>query len=575
MQYIIVALVCIASFFLGILIRFLYSKKADSSKAEEISKKNKELDVKLAEVNKRLESIDVECNDKRAKFEKKLDAQEHDFNQKLKDKQNSFDREKSSRENAIREKENTIKEKERQLRVREEEIEEEKESVSEKKNRIKDKEQQIQEDELRLKKREDDISKIEDEARRKAELILAEADSKVEAELGKVAELSPEQARLEVLSKAEIKAKYEATQINDKILRDAELNAEKRAKKFIVDALGRLSSSIDNSSDTDRQFIVSSNNSVVNLTIENDKLKGSLIGRGGQNIRQLENVLGVDIIIDSTPNLVSISSYDCVRREVATKTIQELLSARYVNPLKISEIAKKNFAIVDELCYERGMRAFEELKLPYYDKAIIKHMGVLSFRTSFKQNVLEHSKEVARIAALIASELGLDSNLALRAGFLHDIGKGISSDEISSHAIAGANLLRSLGESDAVVNAVEAHHNERPSQSLEAQLIQVADAYSAGRPGAREQGEDEFIERSNDIERIAKQHSGVDRAFAVQAGRDIRVFVKPEVLKDNDCKILADAISAEVKAKYNYLGLVRVCVIRESTFENTIIDSIN
>ena len=560
-RYIILVLMCIFSFFLGILIRYLYAKKTLSSCENEVS-------CKKIEAEEELKRVKQKCIDEKDELQKKLDREERDFNQKLKDRQSAFDRDRNAKESAL-------KEKERQLRVKQDEIEEEKEAIDERKNRLRERERKIEEDEVLLKEKQDEILKEEGNAKQKASEILSEAEFKVRTELEKIANLSLEQAKTEVLSRAENQAKYEASQISDRILKDAENNAERKARKVVVDALGRLNSTIDdNLSDGDRQFIVSSNNTVINLTLPNDSFKGSIIGRGGQNIRALENILGVNIIIDSTPNLISVSSYDCVRREVATRTIEDLLSTRYISPIKIEEVCRRNYENVDKLSFERGIRAFEELKLSYVDKAIIKHMGVLSFRSSFKQNVLEHSKEVARIAALMAAELSLDSNLALRAGFLHDIGKGLPSDTTSSHALAGASLLRSLGESDAVINAVEAHHNERPCLSLEAQLVQVADAYSAGRPGAREQGEDEYLERSNDIERIAKQHDGVRNAFAVQAGRDLRVFVRPEVVKDNDCKILADLIASEIRAKYNYLGLVRVCIIRESKFENTIVDSI-
>ena len=544
--------IAILFFLLGILGRFLYAKKSASSYEKKV------LEQKRIVEEEKQRALSTYENERKELLEK-LSQEEQQAKSKIKAMRSSFDSERSLKENAL-------KEKEREVARQIEELEEEKDNLEERKIRVKDRERRCQDREDSLKEESEKIEKEVELSKSKAREILEGAEEKVNKRLEELSGLTRDQAKTQVLEKAEREAKFQALKVEDIILTNASNNAENKAKEIILDAIGRLNKSISNKvDDEDISYSIKTNFSTIDIPIS-DSCKGLIIGKHGKTIRCLENILGVDIIIDDTVDMISISSYDCLRREVAKRTILDYVSRKsYIN--EIESIYKNQLEEVDKIIYEKGKRAFDELQLSCNDQ-LVRALGKLYFRNSYKQNVLEHSIEVARIASMLAAELKLDSSLARRAGLLHDIGKGLPSDESSSHAIAGANLLRDLGENGKVVNAVEAHHDEVQANSLEARLVQASDALSAGRPGSRDQSDDKYIERLRDIERVALSHQGVETAFVFQAGRDIRAFVKPEKVSDQEAKVMADEIAKEIRTSYNYLGLVRVTVIRESRFSS-------
>ena len=293
-------------------------------------------------------------------------------------------------------------------------------------------------------------------------------------------------------------------------------------------------------------------------------MKGRIIGREGRNIRALETLTGVDIIIDDTPEAVVISCFDPVRKEIAKQSLERLISDGRIHPARIEEIVQKVTREVQNKIYEEGEKALFDLGIHNMPTEGARALGRLYFRTSYGQNVLVHSKEVAEIAGLLAAELGADRELAKRAAILHDIGKGAETDSDQNHAEVGAEIARKMGEVPQVVNAIGAHHNDIEPSSLEAVIVQIADAISAARPGARRETVDNYVNRLENLEKIAEGFTGVEKAYAIQAGRELRILVNNEKIADGEVKELARKIAKQIESDLRYPGRIKLTMLRET-----------
>jgi len=293
-------------------------------------------------------------------------------------------------------------------------------------------------------------------------------------------------------------------------------------------------------------------------------MKGRIIGREGRNIRTIETLTGVDIIIDDTPEAVVLSSYDGVKREIAKRAIDKLIADGRIHPGKIEELVNKSRKEIEKDILEAGEQALIEVGVQGVHPEIVKVLGRLKYRTSYGQNVLVHSIEVAKLAANLAAELGANTKLAKRAGLLHDICKVLTHETESSHAIIGAEFLKKFGEKEAVINAVKAHHNEVEAKTVEAVLVQAGDAVSASRPGARMETLSSYLKRLSDLEEIAKSFKGVESSYAIQAGREIRIIINPDVVSDDEATVMARDMAKKIEETMQYPGQIRVTILRET-----------
>ena len=371
-------------------------------------------------------------------------------------------------------------------------------------------------------------------------------------ELERIASLTDQEARQIVLDKATEDAEHQRALI----LRDSEARTKeeqnKISKNIIVQAVQRQASEV----------VAQSSISVVSLP--NDEMKGRIIGREGRNIRSFEGLTGVDIIIDDTPEAIVLSSYDPKRREIAKITLEKLMLDGRIHPARIEEMHEKATEEIEERIKEYGEEAAERAKVHGLHPEIIRTLGLLYFRTSYGQNVLWHSVEVANIAGTLAKELGINDRVARRAGLLHDIGKALDHEVEGTHVEIGVNLLRRYKIKEDIVHAVEAHHFDVPFNSLEAMVVQAADAISASRPGARRESIDAYLTRLSNLETIATSYEGIKTAYAIQAGREIRIMVEPGKISDDKLTILADQIAKQIEEELEYPGKIKVHVIRET-----------
>jgi ribonucrease Y len=372
------------------------------------------------------------------------------------------------------------------------------------------------------------------------------------AALERVAGLTSEQAKVELLSAVEASARRDAAALVRSIEAEARAEGTDRARAIVVDAVQRVAS--EQTSET----VVSV------LHLPSDEMKGRIIGREGRNIRAFESVTGVNVIIDDTPEAVLLSCFDPVRREVGRITLEKLVLDGRIHPHRIEEIYETAKTEVDELCLRAARDALADVGLTDVDERLIPTLGRLKYRTSYGQNVLGHLIETAHIAGVMASELGLEPALIKRPAFLHDIGKALTHEVEGSHAIIGAELLRKYGESEAVAHAVEAHHNEVQPKTIEAVLTQAADACSAARPGARRESLETYIKRLERIEEIASARPGVEKVFAMQSGREVRVMVLPNEVDDLAAGVIAREVAKQIEDELTYPGQIRVTVVRES-----------
>jgi ribonuclease Y len=371
-------------------------------------------------------------------------------------------------------------------------------------------------------------------------------------ELERVAGLSASQAKHLLLKELEDQVRHDSARLVRQIEEETKREADRRVRNILSVVMQRLAAG----------HAAETTVSVVQLPA--DDMKGRIIGREGRNIRALEHLTGVDFIIDDTPNAVILSGFDGVRREVARMTLEKLLQDGRIHPARIEETYYQAKSELEGHIIESGEQACFDTNVQGLDPEIVKILGRLKYRTSYGQNVLAHSVECAHLAAMMADELGASNKTARRAALLHDIGKAVSHEVEGPHALVGGDLARKHGESEAVAHAMEAHHNEVEPQTVEAVIVQAADALSGARPGARGESLEQYVKRLRELEQIATRHDGVDKVYAMQAGREIRVMVAPNALDDDGAVLLSHAIAREIEREIEYPGQIKVTVIRES-----------
>ncbi len=399
-----------------------------------------------------------------------------------------------------------------------------------------------------------DVAKVELRSRRE---VIAEAEAQQVRELERIAALTAEQARAELAAAVEHDAKRHAVIMARDIEQHAIRDAERRARAIVVQAIQRVAS------DQTAESVVSA------VHLPGEEMKGRIIGREGRNIRTFEHVTGVNVMIDDTPESVLLSCFDPVRRETARLTLTELVADGRIHPARIEEVHERSRNQIKQRCLQAAEDALAEVGIADLHPALVPILGTLRYRTSYGQNVLKHLVECAHIAGMMAAELGLDVVSCKRSAFLHDIGKALTHEVEGSHAAVGADLARRYGEHPDVVHAIEAHHNEVEVRTVEAVLTQAADAISGSRPGARRESVQAYVQRLEKLEQIAGGHDGVDKVFAMQAGRDVRVMVAPDQVDDIAAQVLARDIAKQIEEELTYPGQIKVTVVRESRATET------
>lgn len=451
-------------------------------------------------------------------------------------------------------KEITIEAKEEAHRMRSEverEIRERRAEIQRSEKRLIQKEESLDRKIENLEKKEEGITKKELGLIQKQEELDSFIHKQIE-ELERISGYTTEEAKHILLANVEKEIRYEASVMIKDIESRAKEDADKKAKEIITGAIQRCAA----------DHVAESTVSVVALP--NDEMKGRIIGREGRNIRAIETLTGIDLIIDDTPEAVILSGFDPVRREIARISLEKLIMDGRIHPARIEEMVEKAEKEVNNIIKEEGEQATFEVGIHNLHPELIKLLGRLKYRTSYGQNVLKHSVEVAHLAGLMAGELGLDTKIAKRAGLLHDIGKSIDHEVEGTHVDIGIDLLRKYKESEVVIDAMAAHHGDYEAKSLEAVLIAAADALSAARPGARRETLETYIKRLQKLEEIANTTPGVERSYAIQAGREIRIVARPEDINDEELVFLAREISKKIESELEYPGQIKVNVIRET-----------
>ena len=381
---------------------------------------------------------------------------------------------------------------------------------------------------------------------------LSKAEESCRAELERVSGLSAEEAKAVIIKGLETEARHDAQALINKIESEANIAGEKKARDILVKTIQRFASE------------VTGDITVTTVTLPNDEMKGRIIGREGRNIRTLETLTGVDVIIDDTPEAVIISCFDPIRREIAKVSLERLVVDGRIHPTRIEEVVAKVSKDISQKIFEEGEKVLFDLGIHNMKPEGIKALGRLHYRTSYGQNVLSHSREVALIAGMLAGEIGCNREIAKRGALLHDIGKGVDSDSDLNHAEVGMDMARRMGEDAQIINAIGSHHSDIEPSSLEAVLVQIADAISAARPGARKETLDSYVKRLENLENVAKGFSGVASAFAVQAGRELRILVNNEAVTDEQSRSLARGIARKIESDLKYPGRIKVTAIRET-----------
>ena len=382
--------------------------------------------------------------------------------------------------------------------------------------------------------------------------VLAEKETSLRSELERISGLTAEEAKALIIKNLENDARHDAQALLNKIDQEAQVTAEKKAQEVLVAAIQRIATE------------TTSDITVATVSLPSDEMKGRIIGREGRNIRSLETLTGVDIIIDDTPEAVVISCFDPVRKEIARVSLERLIIDGRIHPARIEEIVQKVTREIQQKIYEEGEKALFDLGIHNMSQEAIRAIGRLYFRTSYGQNVLTHSKEVAELASILAAEVGANRELAKRAALLHDIGKGAENDSDQNHAEVGAEMARKMGEDPRIVNAIAAHHNDCEAQTIEAVIVQIADAISAARPGARRETVDNYVKRLENLEETARKFAGVEQAYAIQAGRELRILVNNEKIPDDQVKELAKNIAKQIETDLRYPGRIKITMIRET-----------
>ncbi len=433
----------------------------------------------------------------------------------------------------------------------EKEIKISKNEMLQKELRITRKEENIDAKLEKIEKKALDLDKKEEELEEKYQEV-ENLKIQEEQELERISELSKNEAKELLISKLKDNLTHESAMAIKEYETKLQETKDDMARRILSTAIGKAAS----------EYVVDSTVSVVNLP--NDEMKGRIIGREGRNIRTIESLTGVDIIIDDTPEAVVLSSYDGVKREIAKRSIDKLISDGRIHPGKIEELVNKSRKEVEKEIINAGEQAVLEVGIQGIHPEVIKTLGRLKYRTSYGQNVLVHSIEVAKICGILAAELGCNVKLAKRAGLLHDIGKVLDHETESSHAIIGGEFLRKFGEKEDVINGVMAHHDEVEMKYVESVLVQAADAVSASRPGARMETLSTYLKRLSSLEEIAKSFKGVESSYAIQAGREMRIIVNPETISDDEAIIMARDVAKKIEETMQYPGQIKVTIVRET-----------
>ena len=430
--------------------------------------------------------------------------------------------------------------------------------VKERRAELTKQERRLQQKEETLDKKTDAFERKEEELAKKMEVL---AQTQAEAEQAKAAQmkaleaisgLTQEQAKQHLLKSVEDEVRHETALKIKEIEQQLKDEADEKAREILSIAIQRCAA--DHAAET----------TVSVVTLPNDEMKGRIIGREGRNIRTLETITGVDLIIDDTPEAITVSSFDPVRREIARLALEKLIADGRIHPTRIEDMVEKARKEVDRTIREEGERACYETGVHNLNPELVKILGRQKYRTSYGQNVLNHSVEVSHIAGLMAAELGVDVALAKRAGLLHDLGKSIDHEVEGSHVQLGADMARKYKENPVVVNAIEAHHGDVEPKTVIAVLVQAADAVSAARPGARRENVENYIRRLQKLEELTGSYPGVEKAFAIQAGREVRIMVKPEQVTEDNMILLARDIAKKIESELEYPGQIKVNVIRET-----------
>ena len=444
-------------------------------------------------------------------------------------------------ENMVREQEKKRQQLDQRLQQREQQLNQRQGEIQRAQNdfnqRMQQKEQQVEQQQKALEFKSQEVEKLQRQA---------------EQQLEKMSGMSAEEAKAQLIESLKDEAKTAAMSYINEIMDDARLNANKEAKRIVIQTIQRVASE------------TAAENTVSVFHIDNDEVKGRIIGREGRNIRTIEMMTGVDLIIDDTPEAITVSCFEPVRREVARLALEKLIADGRIHPTHIEEMVAKARREVDAVIKSEGERAILETGVRGVHPELVKLLGRLHYRTSYGQNVLQHSIEVSHLAGMMAADLGADVQSAKRAGLLHDIGKAIDHEMEGTHVALGVEFLRKYHEKDDVIHAVQAHHNDIEPQTIVACIVQAADAISAARPGARRENLENYIKRLEQLEEITGSYPGVDKAYAIQAGREVRVMVKPEQVNEDQMVILARELARKIEAEMEYPGQIKVHVLRET-----------
>ena len=462
-------------------------------------------------------------------------------------------------------KEKELEAKERFVQMRsnhEKEVFEKNKKINDAENRIRQKEQSINQKEGNLDKHLKENETIKENLNRQIELVnikrteLEKHQEEHIRRLEKIAGLTAEEAKTQLVESLKHEAQSKALVIQQEIIEDAKQKANKEARKIIIQTIQRTAA---------EQAI---ENSITVFNLESDEIKGQIIGREGRNIRAIEAATGVDLIVDDTPEAIVLSSFDPLRREIARLSLQRLVADGRIHPARIEEVVEKTKKQIEEQVMDIGERTVIELGIHGLHKELVRMVGRMRFRSSYGQNLLMHSREVANLCGIMAAELGMNSKLAKRAGLLHDIGKVPDEETELSHALLGAKLAEKYGENPAVINAIGAHHDEMEMQYVISPIVQACDAISGARPGARREIMQQYLQRIKDLENLAMTYNGVEKAYAIQAGRELRVIVEADKVSDQDSEKLSFELAQKIQNEMTFPGQIKVTVIREKRAVN-------